>query len=148
MGAGVPAVPISASFTGLAFRTGQTIAFADAAGQEAHNQAVDKHVGVQTHEFAAIPIHHQAVVGILTLVNRPLGAAPQPFGLSELRRAEALAQELAQPLVLCANLSGEAAPGDADALDPALNADLLALTEAERRVVHSLANSLLQNRVE
>jgi hypothetical protein len=146
--AAAPAVPIGASFSGLAFRTGQTIAFADAAGQEAHNEAVDKHVGFQTHEFAAIPIHDQAVVGLLTLVNRPPGAAPRPFDVSELRRAEALALELARPLVLCANLLGEAAPAGADALDPVLVAALLELTEPERRIVHSLANALLQNRVE
>ena len=141
-----PIVPISASFSGLAFRTGQTIAFADAASQEAHNKAVDAHVGFQTHEFAAIPIYDQSVVGVLTLVNRPIGSPPRPFEMSELRVATALAQDLARPLAMLAGLAADTAADGAGALDPDLLADLTALTEPERRVVQSLANSLLQNR--
>ena len=142
-----PLVPVGASFSGLAFRTGQSIAFADAAGQEAHNKAVDEHVGFQTHEFAAIPISDQSVVGVLTLVNRPAGSPPRPFDMAELRQATDLAQELARPLSLLAQMAGGGAPGSTDALDPALLADLAVLSEPERQVVHSLANSLLQNRV-
>ncbi len=146
MGPGAPAVPISASFTGLAFRTGQTIAFADAAGQEAHNKAVDEHVGSKTREFAAIPIYDQSVVGVVTLVNRPAGAAPRPFDMAELRQAAALAQDMARSVALLANLEGPASGGGT--LDPALAASLTALSEPERRIVHSLADSLLQNRGE
>jgi hypothetical protein len=146
MGPGAPAVPTDASFTGLAFRTGQTIAFADASGQEAHNKTVDEHVGFRTREFAAIPIQDQHVVGVLTLVNRPPGAAPRPFDVSELRQATALALELAPSLAVLANLTPGAATEGDGALDPALIADLAALTGPERQIVHSLAASLQQIR--
>ncbi len=145
MGPGAPTVPVGASFTGLAFHTGQTIAFADAASQQAHNKAVDEHVGLQTHEFAAIPIHDQSVVGVVTLVNRPAGTASRPFDVSELARAAELAQEMAHAIALLARLGDGAATG-ADTLDPALLADLTALTEPEREMVHNLVSSLLQNR--
>jgi hypothetical protein len=148
IGPGAPSIPIGASFTGLAFRTGQTIAFADAAGQEAHHKAVDEHVGFRTREFAAIPIQDQEVVGVLTLVNRPQGAAPRPFDVSELGQAAALGQELAHSLALLANLAHGTAAGGDGALDPALIADLAALNEPERHIVHALATSLLQIRGE
>ena len=145
MAPGAPVVPISASFTGLAFHTGQTIAFADAASQEAHNKAVDEHVGLRTHEFAAIPIHGQSVVGVVTLVNRPAGTAQRPFDMVELRRAADIAQGMAHSIALLAQL-GDGPAAAAEALDPALLADLAALSEPEREMVHSLASSLLQNR--
>ncbi len=140
---GAPAVPVNASFSGLAFRTGQTIAFADAAGQEAHNKAVDEHLGVRTREFAAIPIHGQAVVGVLTLVNRQPGAVPRPFDVPELRRAAALALDMAHPVAVLARLADD---GAADGADPSLVADFAALTGPEQRIVHDLVGSLLQNR--
>ena len=143
MAPGAPVVPINASFTGLAFRTGQTIAFADAASQEAHNKAVDQHVGLQTREFAAIPIHAQTVVGVVTLVNRAAGGAQRPFDMSELRQAADMAQSMAHSIATLARLGTEA---NDDALDPALLADLAGLTEPERAMVHTLAGSLLQNR--
>src|SRR5579863_2490065 len=65
-----PRVPIIASFSGIAYSTGQTIAVADATRQEPHFKAVDKLVGLPTHEFAAIPFAQRKVLGILTLVNR------------------------------------------------------------------------------
>jgi hypothetical protein len=66
--------------------------------------------------------------------------------MSELRVATALAQDLARPLAMLAGLAADTAADGAGALDPDLLADLTALTEPERRVVQSLANSLLQNR--
>ena len=146
MGPAAPVVPTGASFTGLAFRTGQTIASADAAGQEMHNKAVDEHVGFQTHEFAAIPIYDQSVVGVLTLVNRPAGSPPRPFAMAELAQATELAQALGRPLALLASLADESTPDSGGTLDPALAADLALLTVPERRLVHDLANSILQNR--
>ena len=146
MGPGAPVVPVSASFTGLAYRTGQTIAFADAASQQAHNKAVDQHVGLQTHEFAAIPIHGQSVVGVVTLVNRPTGTAPRPFDMAELRQAADTAQGMAQSITLLARLGDDGPEDGADALDPDLLTDLAALTGPERQMVHNLASSLLQNR--
>ena len=146
LAAGAPAVPVNASFSGLAFRTGQTIAFADAAGQEAHNKAVDEHLGMRTREFAAIPIHGQAVVGVLTLVNRPPGAARRPFDVPELRRAAALALDMAHPVAVLASLADGGATDGADGPDPSLAADLAALTGPEQRIVHDLVGSLLQNR--
>ena len=146
LGPAAPLVPTGASFTGLAFRTGQTIASADAAGQEMHNKSVDAHVGFQTHEFAAIPIYGESVVGVLTLVNRPAGSPPRPFAMDELKQATALAQELGRPLALLATMAGGAAPDSAGTLDPDLVADLVVLTEPERRIVQGLANSLQQNR--
>ncbi len=144
-----PPVPIIASFSGLAFRTGQTIAFADAANQPPHFKAVDDLVGSQTREFAAIPFAGESVLGVITLVNRTAdaGAARQPFSLPELRRAEALAQELARPVALLAALAGLGAPQGVG-VDAELLAELGQLDDGERRVVHALAGALLQNRTQ
>ena len=66
--------------------------------------------------------------------------------MAELGQATELAQALGRPLGLLASLAGGPAPDSAGALDPALAADLALLTEPERRVVHDLANSILQHR--
>ena len=148
---GAPSVPIIASFTGLAYRTGQTIAFADAANQPSHFKAVDDLAGSKTREFAAIPFSDRSVLGVITLVNRAGSAdgTRQPFSIHELRRAEALAQEVAHPVALLAGLAGMVvANAGGDALDPELAADLASLNQAERRVVHALASALLQNRAD
>ena len=81
---GAPAVPIIASFSGLAYRTGQTIAFADAANQPPHFKAVDEMVGAPTREFAAIPFSGRIVLGVVTLVNRASAAGDyrRPFTLA------------------------------------------------------------------
>ncbi len=148
MRADAPAVPINASFSGLAYRTGQTIAFADAANQPPHFKAVDELVGAATREFAAVPFIDGATGGVLTLVNRAAGAAA-PFTLVELRQAEALARGMARPLALLAELAApDGAGARANATDPALLADIALLTDAERRVVQSLVGALLQNRVD
>jgi signal transduction protein with GAF and PtsI domain len=145
---GIPTVPIAASFSGLAFRSGQTLAYADASQQTPHFKAVDEAVGQATHEFAAIPIIGRTTLGVLTLVNRPQtsAAGSAPFTLDELRRAEAAAQALAAPLAWLGGLDG--GKDTADGVSADLLADLMLLTEPERRVVHSLANALLQNRAE
>ena len=146
---GIPAVPIAASFAGLAFRSGQTLAYADASQQAAQFKAVDQAVGQATHEYAAVPIIGRTTLGVLTLVNRPQSAAggSAPFTLEELRRAESAAQALAAPLGWLGGLDGTA-DNQPDGLSSDLLADLLLLSEPERRVVHSLANALLQNREE
>src|ERR1700735_347535 len=51
----VPLVPINGRFSATAFRTGQTIAVADAASQTQHYKAIDERVASQTREFAAVP---------------------------------------------------------------------------------------------
>src|ERR1700689_425173 len=56
MTAQAPRVPINASFSGIAYRTGQTLAVADAAGQKQHFGAVDTVPRERTREFAAIPM--------------------------------------------------------------------------------------------
>lgn len=149
---GIPIVPISTSFSGLAFRSGQTIAFADAATQAPHFKAVDDLVGQQTHEFAAVPISDRTTLGIITLVNRPASqtGGSRPFDLTELRHAEAVAREMANPIALLAGLLGVAfsEQDSGDALDADLLAELALLNESERRVVHSLASALIQNRAE
>jgi GAF domain-containing protein len=151
-GADVPSVPISRSFAGLAWRTGQTIAYADAAQQAAHFDSVDRHVRTRTREYAAIPCpaqgadHAVGIAGVLTLVNRPEpGEASRPFSPAELRHAETLAGAMAQPLGIVAGLLSGSAAG-AGAIEPALLSDLEGLTEAERRVVHDLIVSLISNR--
>jgi hypothetical protein len=149
MQATAPLVPISASFSGIAYRTGQTIAVADAASQTQHFKAVDELVASRTREIAAIPLAEPRVLGVLTLVNRvpPDGG---PFGLAELRSAEALAREVAQCLVLLPGLTGDAGRQDdiAQTLDPDLIEDLAQLNETERRIVHGLVSTLIQNRAE
>ena len=146
---GVPTVPIGTSFSGLAFRSGQTIAFADAATQAPHYKAVDEMVGTKTHEFAAIPISGRTTLGVLTLVNRAtLQDQPVPFEIGELRRGEALARDMAQPIALLSGLVGGTAEPEAGSLEADLLADLALLDPGERRVVHSLASALLQNRTE
>ncbi len=147
---GAPRVPINASFSGIAFRTGQTIAVADAAHQEAHFGAVDALVKSRTREFAAIPIAERSVIGILTLVNRPAhdAEAARPFAIGELRRAEAFAGELARAFVLLPSLAGSASHAGDQPLDKELIADLGLLNDAERRIVHALVGALMQNRGE
>jgi GAF domain-containing protein len=145
-----PRVPINASFSGIAFRTGQTIAVADAATQTTHFGAVDALTKSRTREFAAIPIADRAVAGILTLVNRvaPDPDHARPFALAELRRAEAVAAELAHAFALVPGLLGPAQrPGDRAApLEQELAAGLALLNDAERRIVRALADALVQNR--
>jgi hypothetical protein len=144
---GAPRVPISASFTGIAFRTSQTIAVADASSQSQHYKAVDELVATRTREFAAIPIATARVLGVLTLVNR---AAPAtgPFMLPDLKRAEALAADIAQSLTLLPGLTGsETHERD---LRETFGADfieeLTQLEAGERRVVFALVGALLENR--
>ena len=84
---------------------------ADALGQAAtqapHYKAVDEMVGTKTHEFAAIPISDRTTLGVLTLVNRAtLQDQPVPFEIGELRRGEALARDMAQPIALLSGLVG------------------------------------------
>lgn len=142
-----PRVPISASFSGIAYRTGQTIAVADAASQSQHFKAVDERVATRTREFAAIPCADRSVLGVLTLMNR---AAPAtgPFTMPEIRRAEAVAREAAQAIAALPGLAGIALSGSgrAQALDPDLLADLAQLNDGEQRVVHALIGALMQNR--
>jgi hypothetical protein len=152
MQANAPRVPISASFTGIAYRTGQTIAVADAASQTQHFKAVDELVASRTREFAAIPITERRVLGVLTLVNRVVadGGAASPFGLAELRQAEALAREIAAALVQLPGLTGApAAEGDpAHTLGAEFVEDLLQLHAGERRIAHAVVEALIQNRAE
>jgi hypothetical protein len=141
---GAPRVPINASFSGIAFRTGQTVAVADAAGQKQHFGAVDSVTKARTREFAAIPIVEREVLGVLTLVNRASpGAAAAPFSLVELRRGEAFAREAAAALRRLPGLrdADPGAPGD-DLAD-----QLSRLNEAERRVARALVGALIENRV-
>jgi hypothetical protein len=144
---GAPRVPISASFTGIAYRTSQTIAVADASSQSQHYKAVDEMLASRTREFAAIPIAVRRVFGVLTLVNRTPPAAG-PFALTELRQAETLAGDIAQSLVQLPGLTGhETHEGDlietfgADFIE-----DLTQLHAPERRVIHTLVGALLENR--
>jgi hypothetical protein len=148
----VPLVPINASFSGIAFRTGQTIAVADAASQTQHYKAIDERVASRTREFAAIPCAERSVLGVLTLVNRAArdADAPAPFSMAELRRAETFATEMAHAIGLIPGLVGTGAR-DTDhmgALDADFVDDLASLTQAERRVVQALVSALIENRGE
>jgi hypothetical protein len=149
---GAPLVPIMASFTGIAFRTGQTIAVADAASQASHYKAVDELVGSRTREFAAIPFGEPTVLGVLTLVNRPsrTQGETRPFALAELRKAEAFGGELARALAPIIGLTGSAAQGGdlAQRLGAEFATDLAQLDEPERRIVRALVGALIQNRSE
>jgi hypothetical protein len=149
MQADAPRVPIGASFSGIAYRTGQSVAIADAAGQKQHFAAVDATTKERTREFAAIPIGEREVLGVLTLVNRAdATATASPFTLAELRRAERFAHDIAVALRslpgLCqAGLEEGAARG---ALGHELVEVLTHLDEAERRVVRALAGAIVENR--
>jgi hypothetical protein len=150
MAADMPLVPINSSFSGIAFRTGQTMAVADAASQTQHYSAVDQRVATRTREFAAIPCAERSVLGVLTLVNRATrdGDAPAPFTVPELHRAEVFARDIAHAIGMLPGLAG-AASADADhmqALDADFVADLGMLTQSERRVVQALVSSLIENR--
>ena len=148
----VPLVPINASFSGIAFRTGQTIAVADAASQTQHYKAIDERVASRTREFAAIPCAERSVLGVLTLVNRAArdADAPAPFSMAELRRAETFATEMAHAIGLIPGLVGTGArdTGHMGALDADFVDDLASLTQAERRVVQALVSALIENRGE
>jgi hypothetical protein len=149
---GAPRVPIMSSFSGIAYNTGQTIAVADATRQEPHFKAIDELVGRQTHEFAAIPFAERRVLGILTLVNRaaPVTGASRPFNMGELRRAEALANEIGHAIALLPGLAAivPEASDTARTLASELVADLQRLTDGERRIVHAVVNALVHNRAE
>jgi hypothetical protein len=147
--AGIPKVPINASFSGAAYRTGQTMAIADAARQAHHFEAVDALVKTETHEFAAIPLAADAVLGVLTLVNRSDSSSGlRPFSLPELRRAEAAAREIALALAQFPALRGGGK--NAEDLVPALGADFVLdlerLRPSERKTAQALVRALLQNR--
>ena len=149
MEADAPRVPINASFSGIAFRTGQSLAVADAAGQKQHFGAVDVATRERTREFAAIPIVEGEVLGVLTLVNRAgAGSASTPFTLVELRRAEAFAREAATALQLLPGLRDAAADEERarKTLGASLLEALMRLDEGERRVVGVLVGSLIENR--
>ena len=148
----VPLVPINGSFSGIAFRTGQTIAVADAASHTQHYKAIDERVASQTREFAAIPCAEHGVLGVLTLVNRASrdADASVPFSMAELRQAETVATEMAHAIGLIPGLvvTGE---GDTDrmpALDADFVADLTSLNQAERRIAQALVSALIENRGE
>jgi len=146
---GAPKTPINASYSGIAYRTGQTMAVADAADQARHFKAVDELVKYRTHEFAAIPLTDRAILGVLTLVNRADGAGgTRPFSLPELRRAEAVAAEVANALARFPGVrAGERREDDPiHAFDAEFVSDLERLREPERRVARSLVRALLQNR--
>ena len=147
-----PHVPITASFSGIAYRTGQTMAVADAASQAPHFRAVDDHVASRTREFAAIPLADRTVLGVLTLVNRAASGTGEahPFDIAELRRAQTVASEMAHVLARLPGLTG-AELHDTDLtrkFGAEFGADLALLKDGERRVVHSLVNALIQNRTE
>jgi hypothetical protein len=146
-----PPVPIHSSFSGLAYRTGQTIAIADAANQAQHFEAVDALVKSRTREFAAIPLIERSVLGVLTLVNRRDGAGQsRPFAFAEIRRAEAFAKEAAGALLALPGLSGSVARDEdfARALGEEFLSDLRRLRDPERRVVQALVEALIQNRAD
>jgi hypothetical protein len=92
------------------------------------------------------------VLGVLTLVNRATrdADAPAPFNITELRRAEAVATELAHIIGSFPGLTGSSGrDGEGmPALDPDFVADLTSLTQAERLVVQALVNALIENRGE
>jgi GAF domain-containing protein len=148
----VPLVPINASFSGIAFRTGQTFAVADAASDKQHYKAIDERVASRTREFAAIPCAEHSVLGVLTLVNRAKrdGDDAAPFSIAEIRQAESFATGIAHTIGLMPGLIGMGAR-DTDhmqALEPDFVADLTSLTQAERRIVQGLVNALIENRGE
>jgi hypothetical protein len=146
-----PRVPINSSFSGLAYRTGQTIAVADAAHQAQHFEAVDTLVKSRTREFAAIPLIERSVLGVLTLVNRRDGAGEsRPFTFAEIRRAEAFAKEAAHAFVALPGLRGAPARDDdfPRALGEEFVRDLAQLRDPERRIVDAVVDALIQNRVD
>jgi len=147
-----PSVPIVASFSGVAYRTGQTIALADAASQASHFKGVDAVVGSRTREFVAVPLAERTVLGVLTLVNREVTDATEslPFGIAELRRAEAQGIEIARAIALLPGLIG-IAPHEQDlveTLGAEFAGDLALLNHAEQRIAHAVVSALLQNRPE
>ncbi len=145
----VPRVPINASFSGIAYRTGQTLAIADAAGHAQHFEAVDAVTKERTHEFAAIPIAARETFGVLTLVNRAQPAdRSRPFSLAELRRAESFSREAAEAFERLPGLrgGGTGEGGGQLAVGSELAAELSRLSAAERRVVRSLVDALIENR--
>ena len=147
---GTPHVPINASFSGIAYRTGQMIALADAATQEPHFKAVDALLHYTTHEYAAIPLADRRVLGVLSIVNRaPDRSGSRSFTIEELRRAQAFAGEVARALELLPGLGGVTPhEDDMQGLDKGLINELRALSKAERRVTHALASALIHNRAE
>ena len=147
-GGSAPPVPIGASFTGLAFRSGQTIALADAAHQPGHFKGVDALVAGPTREFAAVPMldARGTVVGVLTLANRRAAPSPragQPFSPDDLAEAARTATDLAggvAALVALARTDVEAgASRDTD-----LAAEIAALGERDRRSVRALVDALTE----
>jgi len=149
---GAPRVPIMASFSGIAFRTGQTVAVADAASQASHYKAVDDLVGSKTREFAAVPFADRVVLGVLTLMNRATRnqGASSPFTIAELRSAGVLGGEIASAITLFAGITGATSHGDepAQGFDRELTADLARLNDQERRIVRAVVSALIENRAE
>jgi hypothetical protein len=142
-----PLTPVNASYTGVAFLTGQTIAVADAAAQGQHFKAVDAATGQKTREFAAIPVIAGATLAVLTLYNRTHPTeAPSPFTLAELRRGEVFAREAAAVFSRLPGLVGAADGPAKDAVAAELIAELSRLSAGERRIVAALVDALVENR--
>jgi GAF domain len=149
MRAETPHVPINSSFSGIAYRTGQLFAVADASTQTPHFKAVDEHLRYATHEFAAIPLAHRQVLGVLSLVNRtaPARDGMRGFGVAELQQAQAFATDTARTLEQLPGLAGiEPQDEITQLLGSEFVADLRLLSKAELRVAHALTNALIQNR--
>jgi hypothetical protein len=141
----VPPVPIAMSFAGVVFRTGQLIATANASSQSGHFGDVDKVVGVTTREFAAIPIGSgRTPLGVLNLVNRAGSpSTAQPFQVDELRRAQRVAVDLAEPLAIFSSI--ETRGGDLELSDEPIDellSEIRGLDSEGRRLIREMTRAL------
>ncbi|MGI9413820.1 MAG: GAF domain-containing protein [Hyphomicrobiales bacterium] len=84
-------IPIGGSIAGFVFMTGQTIAREDAAESEDQYGEVDRAMKYKTREYMAAPIvSGDAVLGVLTVVNRRKGTGLGKFSEDEIHLAEEL----------------------------------------------------------
>jgi signal transduction protein with GAF and PtsI domain len=73
----LPPIPIGASIAGLVFVSAQTMSFDQAASEPHFFDEIDKKAGYTTNEYLATPIvAGDAMLGVLTFVNRKKGAGP------------------------------------------------------------------------
>lgn len=82
-------VPCDRSIAGCVFTTGQLIAIAN---PEDHYQQVDEKTGLKTNIYLAAPVmSDDAVLGVMTFVNRPGEETQEPFNEKEIQTSLQLA---------------------------------------------------------
>ena len=148
-------IPIGGSIAGFVFMTGQTIAREDAAESEDQYGEVDKAMKYKTREYMAAPIvSGDAVLGVLTVVNRRTESGLGKFTENEIQMAEQLGRtcgvvldhvqrvERQTEATRAALLGADDEDGERTAIRARIDASLSDLSERDLDLIHELTERL------